>query len=138
MHESKSRSGGIMFNKVIMVGNLTQDVELRYVASGTAVANMRIAVATKYRSGDEYKEETLFIDVVVWGKQGESCSQYLVKGRQVLVEGRLQERSWESDGQTRRKTEIVANTVRFLGNKGDSGGSQGQGHQGEVSDIEPF
>ena len=126
------------FNKVIMVGNLTQDPELRYTASGTAVGNLRIAVSSKYRSGDEYKEETLFIDVVVWGKQGESCSQYLVKGRQVLVEGRLQERSWESDGQTRRKTEIVANTVRFLGNKGsDSQGQDSQG-QGEVSDIEPF
>ena len=130
-----------MFNKVIMVGNLTQDPELRYTASGTAVANLRIAVSSKYRSGDEYKEETLFIDVVVWGKQGESCSQYLSKGRQVLVEGRLQERSWESDGQTRRKTEIVANTVRFLGKKGDGGPSQsGQGGPApdEVSDIEPF
>jgi single-strand DNA-binding protein len=131
-----------MFNKVIMVGNLTQDPELRYTASGTPVANLRIAVSSKYRSGDEYKEETLFIDVVVWGKQGESCSQYLSKGRQVLVEGRLQERSWETDGQTRRKTEIVANTVRFLGRKGDGGGSQGSGQGGpapdEVSDIEPF
>lgn len=132
-----------MFNKVIMVGNLTQDPELRYTASGTAVANLRIAVSSKYRSGDEYKEETLFIDVVVWGKQGESCSQYLSKGRQVLVEGRLQERSWESDGQTRRKTEIVANTVRFLGRKGEGGGGQSQGGQGgqapdEISDIEPF
>ena len=127
-----------MFNKVIMVGNLTQDPELRYTASGTAVANLRIAVSSKYRSGDEYKEETLFIDVVVWGKQGESCSQYLSKGRQVLVEGRLQERSWESDGQKRRKTEIVANTVRFLGKKGDGGGSQGGPAPDEVSDIEPF
>jgi len=132
-----------MFNKVIMVGNLTQDPELRYTASGTAVANLRIAVSSKYRSGDEYKEETLFIDVVVWGKQGESCSQYLSKGRQVLVEGRLQERSWESDGQKRRKTEIVANTVRFLGRKGEGeGGSGGGGQRGpapdEVSDIEPF
>jgi single-strand DNA-binding protein len=129
-----------MFNKVIMVGNLTQDPELRYTASGTAVGNLRIAVSSKYRSGDEYKEETLFIDVVVWGKQGETCSQYLSKGRQVLVEGRLQERSWESDGQTRRKTEIVANTVRFLGRKGEGGGGGGKGGPApdEVSDIEPF
>jgi len=129
-----------MFNKVIMVGNLTQDPELRYTASGTAVANLRIAVSSKYRSGDEYKEETLFIDVVVWGKQGESCSQYLSKGRQVLVEGRLQERQWESDGQKRKKTEIVANTVRFLGRKGEGAEGGGQGGQApdEVSDIEPF
>lgn len=123
-----------MFNKVIMVGNLTQDPELRYLASGTAVANMRIAVGSKYKSGDEYKEETLFIDIVVWGKQGESCSQYLSKGRQVLVEGRLQERSWESDGQKRSKVEIVANTVRFLGSKGESADAP----PSEDSQIEPF
>ena len=119
-----------MFNKVIMAGNLTQDPELRYTASGKAVANMRIAVNEKY--GD--KDETLFIDVVVWNKQAESCAQYLAKGRQVLIEGRLQERTWESDGQTRRKTEIVAQTVKFLGSK-DSGG---QSAPDEVSDIEPF
>ena len=128
-----------MFNKVIMVGNLTQDPELRYTPSGTAVANLRMAVGSKFRSGDEYKEETLFIDVVVWGKQGETCSQYLSKGRQVLVEGRLQERQWESDGQKRRKTEIVANTVRFLGKKGEgeSGGHSGPPPE-ELSDVEPF
>jgi single-strand DNA-binding protein len=119
-----------MFNKVIMVGNLTQDVELRYTASGKAVANMRIAVNEKY--GD--KDETLFIDAVVWGKQAESCSQYLSKGRQVLVDGRLQERSWESDGQTRKKTEIVANTVKFLGSKGETADTAPD----EVSEIEPF
>jgi single-strand DNA-binding protein len=123
-----------MFNKAILVGNLTQDPELRYTASGTAVANMRIAVGSKYKSGDEYKEETLYIDIVVWGKQAESCSQYLAKGRQVLVEGRLQERTWESDGQKRHKTEVVATTVRFLGGKGDSAGAP----PSEVSDIEPF
>jgi single-strand DNA-binding protein len=117
-----------------MVGNLTQDPELRYTASGTAVCNMRVAVGSKYKSGDEYKEETLFIDVVIWGKQGESCSQYLSKGRQALVEGRLQERTWESDGQTRRKVEIVANSVKFLGSKGESAAAPPQ----EVSDIEPF
>lgn len=135
-----------MFNKVIMVGNLTRDPELRYTASGTAVANLGLAVNSKFRSGDEFKEEVLFIDVVVWGKQGETVSQYLSKGRQVLVEGRLQERKWESDGQTRRKTEIVANTVKFLGRKGEGdssgGGSAGGGGYGsppdEISDIEPF
>jgi len=130
-----------MFNKVIMVGNLTADPELRYTAQGTPVANLRIAINSKYRSGEEFKEETLFIDITVWGKQGESCSQYLSKGRQILVEGRLQERSWESDGQKRSKMEIVANNVKFLGRR-DEGSGGGKSYSGappeEASDVEPF
>ncbi len=133
-----------MFNKVIMIGNLTRDPELRYTPQGTPVGTLRLAVNTKFRSGDEYKEETLFIDTVVWGKQAETCSQYLSKGRPVLVEGRLQERRWESDGQQRSKMEIVANTVRFLGGRRDEGSSGGGSYNPpgrppeEVSDIEPF
>ncbi len=131
-----------MFNKVIMVGNLTADPELRYTAQGTPVANLRIAVNSKYRSGEEFKEETLFIDITVWGKQGESCSQYLSKGRQILVEGRLQERSWESNGQKRSKMEIVANNVKFLGRRDEGSGGGGGSYSGappqEASDVEPF
>ncbi len=131
-----------MYNRVIMVGNLTKDPELRYTPQGTPIGNFRLAVSSKYRSGEEMKEETLFIDVVVWGKQGESCSQFLSKGRQVLVEGRLQERRWESDGQQKSKMEIVAQTVRFLGRKDDAP-SPRQGYEGskppeEVTDVEPF
>ncbi len=130
-----------MFNKVIMVGNLAADPELRYTAQGTPVANLRLAVNSSVKSGDEYKDEVLFINVTVWGKQGESCSQYLGKGRQILVEGRLQERSWEQDGQKRSKMEIVANNVRFLGRKGDSPGGGGESSgppPEEASDVEPF
>lgn len=133
-----------MFNRVIMIGNLTKDPELRYTPQGTPVATLRLAVSSKYRSGEEAKEETLFIDVVVWGKQGESCNQYLAKGRSVLVEGRLQERKWESDGQQKSKMEIVAQQVRFLGKKDDQGGSSGGSSYGgsrppdEITDIEPF
>ncbi len=130
-----------MFNKVIMVGNLAADPELRYTAQGTPVANLRLAVNSNVKSGDEWKEEVLFINVTVWGKQGESCSQYLSKGRQVLVEGRLQERSWEQDGQKRSKMEIIANTVKFLGRKGDSspgGGGSSEPPPDEASDVEPF
>jgi single-strand DNA-binding protein len=131
-----------MYNRVIMVGNLTKDPELRYTPQGTPIGNFRLAVSSKYRSGEEMKEETLFIDVVVWGKQGETCSQFLSKGRQVLVEGRLQERRWESDGQQKSKMEIVAQNVRFLGRKDDAP-SPGQGRGGskppeEVTDVEPF
>jgi single-strand DNA-binding protein len=130
-----------VFNKVILIGNLTKDPELRYTPQGTPVASFRLAVTTKFRSGDEMKEETLFIDIVVWGKQGESCSQYLSKGRPVLVEGRLQERRWETDGQQRSKTEVVAQNVRFLGRRDDA--QQGRRPETgkppeEISDIEPF
>lgn len=139
-----------MFNKVILIGNLTKDPELRYTPQGTAIANMRLAVTSKYRSGEEMKEETLFIDVVVWGKQGETASQYLSKGRSVLVEGRLQERSWEKDGQKHSKMEVVAQNVRFLGKKDEGSGSGSSGRSGaggydrqsgppdEITDIEPF
>ena len=106
-----------MYNKVILIGNLTKDPELRYTAQGTAVASFRLAINSKFKSGEEMKEETLFIDVTVWGKQGETVSQYLSKGSQCLVEGRLNENSWESDGQKRTKMEVVASTVRFLGKK---------------------
>ncbi|MCK5235710.1 MAG: single-stranded DNA-binding protein [Deltaproteobacteria bacterium] len=126
-----------MFNKVLMVGNLVADPELRYTGGGTPVATLRIAVNTKYRSGDEYKEEALFIDVVVWGKQGESCSKYLSKGRQVLVEGRLQERRWESDGQKRSKMEIVAAGVKFLGERGTQGSTGASGGSGAGSTGQP-
>lgn len=138
-----------MFNKVIMAGRLTRDPELRYTPQGTAVCNLGIAV----NSGFGDKQETLFINVTVWGKQGESCSQYLSKGRSIIVDGRLQERTWESDGQKRSKMEIVANSVQFIGGKNEESGSGGDRYGGgsggsgggyggpppdEVSDIEPF
>ena len=131
-----------MFNKIILIGNLTKDPELRYTPQGTPVASFRIAVNSRYKQGDEMREETLFIDTITFGKQAETCSQYLNKGKSVLVEGRLQERRWESEGQQRSKFEVVAQTVRFLSKKG----AEGQGVSGgepssppeETSDIEPF
>jgi single-strand DNA-binding protein len=135
-----------MYNRVILIGNLTKDPELRYTPQGTPVANLRLASTSKFRSGEEMKEETLFIDIVVWGRQGETCSQHLSKGRSVLVEGRLQERKWESDGQKRSKFEVVAQTVRFLGKKEQGSYSaphaQSEDAQSappeEITDIEPF
>lgn len=136
-----------MYNKVILIGNLTKDPELRYTPGGTPVTNLRLAVTSRYKQSDEFKEETLFIDVVVFGRQAETCSQYLSKGRPVLAEGRLQERSWETDGQKRSKVEVVAQTVKFLGKRDDStgGGAPGQAPEqasgpapGESTDVEPF
>ena len=122
------------YQKVIMVGNLCADPELRYTAQGTPVCNLRLAVNEKVKSGDDYKEEVLFIGVTVWGKQAEASAQYLNKGKQVLVEGKLQERSWESDGQKHTKMEITAHQVKFLGSKGDKVDAPPE----EQTDLAPF
>jgi len=105
------------FNRVFLMGNLTRDPELRYTPSGTAVTNLRIAVNRRYKTQTgEVKEEAVFITVVAWGRQAETCSQFLSKGRPVFVEGRIQMRSWEAqDGQKRTVLEVRASRVQFLG-----------------------
>jgi len=135
-----------MYNKIILIGNLTKDPELRYTPQGTPVATLRLAVNYRYKQSDEAKQETMFIDNVVFGKQAETCSKYLSKGSSVLVEGRLQERRWESNGQQRSKFEVVAQSVRFLSRKGggQSAGVDSPGGEGDVippeetTDLEPF
>ena len=130
-----------MYNRIILIGNLTKDPELRYTPQGTPVANFRIAVNSRFKQTGEFREETLFIDVITFGKQAETCSQYLSKGRPVLVEGRLQERRWESEGQQRSKCEVVAQTVRFLSRRADTeshGAPDTEGPPEEVTDMEPF
>ena len=134
-----------MFNKVILIGNLTRDPEMRYTPQGTSVCNFGIAVNRKYKQGDEMKEEVTYINVVVFGKQADTCGQYLNKGKSVLVEGRLQERRWETEeGQKRSKHEVVAENIRFLSKgRGDSGTGVSAG-EGEITppddttDLEPF
>ena len=134
-----------MYNKVILIGNLTKDPELRYTPQGTPVTSFRLAVNYRYKQsasgGDDMKQETLFIDNVIFGKQAESCSKYLNKGSSVLVEGRLQERRWESDGQQKSKFEVIAQSVKFLSRKtapeelvteGDTVPPE------ETTDLEPF
>ena len=119
------------FNRVILVGNLTRDPELRYTPQGTAVTDLRLAVTT-YRGGrgTERKEETVFIDATVWDRMAENCNEYLSKGRPVLVEGRLVQDTWDDreSGQKRSKIKLVANTVQFLGGReGGEGGGGGGG-----------
>jgi single-strand DNA-binding protein len=130
-----------MYNKVILIGNLTKDPELRYTPQGTPVTSFRLAVNYRYKHSDEMKQDTVFIDIVVFGKQAESCSKYLNKGSSALVEGRLQERRWEHEGQQRSKFEIIAQSVRFLSKKGaqqepdiDGGAAPPE----ETTDLEPF
>ena len=109
------------YNKVILMGNLTRDPELRYAASGTAVANFGLAVNRKYKQDDELKEETCFVDIAVFGRQAETCSEYLSKGALVLIDGRLNYRKWETEeGQPRTKIDVVASNVQFMP-KGRSG-----------------
>ena len=132
-----------MYNKIILIGNLTKDPELRYTPQGTPVASFRIAVNYKYKQSDEMKQETMFIDNVIFGRQAESCSKYLNKGSSVLVEGRLQERRWETNGQQKSKFEVVAQSVRFLSRKGSApdpsfGGEGDIIPPEETTDLEPF
>ncbi|MBL7130501.1 MAG: single-stranded DNA-binding protein [Candidatus Omnitrophica bacterium] len=110
-------------NRVFLIGNLTRDPELRYTPSGMAVTNLRLAANHRFkdRSG-ELKQDTCFINIVVWDKQAETCNQYLQKGRSVLIEGRLQSRSWQdNEGKNRSVIEVRADRVVFL-----NGGSQRQ------------
>ncbi|HET6369645.1 MAG TPA: single-stranded DNA-binding protein [Nitrospiria bacterium] len=132
----------VSFNKVILMGNLTKDPEVRYTPNGVAVANFRIAVNNRYKQGEEMKDDVCFIDIVVFGKQAENSGQYLSKGQGVIVDGRLQERRWETDeGQKRSKYEVVAQSVRFLPRKQESSDSHGKGEpmvHDEGGDEVPF
>ena len=112
-------------NKVFLMGNLTRDPEVRYAPNGTAVTNFSIAINRQYTlETGEKKEDVCFVKVVVFGKYAEVCGEYLTKGRAVLVEGRLQSRSWEGkDGQKRNTLEVVANNVQFLGKGKESASS---------------
>ena len=120
-------------NVVVLVGNLTRDPELRHTPSGTAVCKLRIAVNTRQKDGatGEWGEKPNYFDVTVWGNQGESCAQYLSKGRPVAVDGRLDWREWDAqDGTKRQAVEIIANSVQFLGGGRSDGDGQGQ-NQGQ-------
>ena len=128
-------------NMVLLIGNLTRDPELRYIPSGTAVANMGLATNRIYTTQDgERKEEVCFVEIVVWSKTAENCANYLSKGSSVFVEGRLQFDSWETeDGQKRSKLRVVANRVQFLGGRREEGvpGAEGAGGM-EADDDIPF
>ncbi|MCB0406348.1 MAG: single-stranded DNA-binding protein [Bdellovibrionales bacterium] len=116
-------AGGV--NKVILIGRLGADPEVRYTSGGSAVANFNLATNESWMDKEgQKKERTEWHRVVVWGKLGELCGQYLSKGRQAFVEGRLQTRDWQDkDGNKRYTTEIVAQNIQFLGGPGDRAGS---------------
>lgn len=123
-------AGGI--NKVILIGNLGKDPEVRFTPGGQAVANFNIATSESWtdKNTQQKVEKTEWHRIVVWGKLAELCGEYLKKGRQCYVEGRLQTREWtDKEGQKKYTTEIVANTVQFLGSGGGAGRGEG-GYQG--------
>lgn len=118
-------------NKVYLMGRLTRDPELRYTPKGTAVADLGMAINRFRGGGDggERTEETTFVDVTLWGRQAETANQYLAKGREVFIEGRLQLDSWEdkSSGQKRSKLKVVGEAMQFIGGPGGGGQSNGGG-----------
>jgi single-strand DNA-binding protein len=118
-----------MVNKVILIGNLGADPEIRYTQSGMAVANFRIATTDRFKDREgEWQERTEWHRIVFFGRTAEVCGEYLTKGKQVYVEGRLQTRSWEDkEGQTRYTTEIVGRDMKMLGQRGDAGGAARKG-----------
>lgn len=118
-------------NKVILIGNLGRDPEIRYTPTGQAVTNFTLATSESFTTREGKREDrTEWHRIVVWGKTAENCAQYLSKGRSVYVEGRLQTREWEDkEGQKRRTTEVVAQTVQFLGGP-RGGGAPGAGRDG--------
>jgi single-strand DNA-binding protein len=115
-------------NRVVLVGNLTKDPELRHTPSGTAVCKLRLAVNTRQKDAQgNWGDKPNYFDVTVWGNQGESCAQYLSKGRPVGVDGRLDWREWEAqDGTKRQAVEIIADSVQFLGSRGEGGEGGGE------------
>ncbi len=124
------------YNRVILVGNLTRDPEVRYIPSGTAVAEIGLAVNRQWydKQSNSKKEETTFVDVTLWGREAEVAGEYLSKGRPVLIEGRLQLDSWEDkqSGQKRSKLKVVCERMQMLGSRGGGGGgySGGDVHSG--------
>jgi single-strand DNA-binding protein len=122
------------YNKVILVGNLTRDPEVKYTTGGTAVAEIGLAVNRTWfdQKANERKEETTFVDVTLWGRQAEVAGEYLAKGRSVLIEGRLQLDTWDDreTGKKRSKLRVVGESMQMLGGRGEGGGGGGGRSEG--------
>jgi single-strand DNA-binding protein len=117
-------------NRVVLVGNLTRDPELRHTQSGMAVCSLRLAVNTRRKDETgQWVDKPNYFDITVWGNQGERCAQYLSKGRPVAIDGRLEWREWETpEGNKRQAVDVVADSVQFLGSRGEGEGGGGGGY----------
>ena len=126
------------FNRVILAGNVTKDIEIRHTPTGTAIGNFSIAINRKWKQDNEVKTEVSYFDVVVFGKIAETCSQYIGKGSAILIEGKLRQNVWKNDkGENRSKVEVVADSVNFLSKKqDDADGSAATGNA--IDEDVPF
>lgn len=124
-------------NHVTLIGRLTRDATLAYTSGGMAVCKFSIAVGKRKKQVEQLVEEASFFDIVAWGKTGESLNQYLVKGKQVAVEGELHQNRWEQDGQSRSKVEINASNVQLLGGGNATGEHGHQNQQQNASTVPP-
>lgn len=126
------------FNRVILIGNLTRDVELKYLQSGTAVTEIGLAVNDKRKDAKtgQWIEETTFVDITLWGRTAEIAGEYLSKGSQVLIEGRLKLDSWEKDGKKNYKLRVVGENMKMLGSRGGGGGKSSGGGQPQYDEGE--
>lgn len=107
------------FNQVTLLGNLTRDVELRQIQSGTSVCDLGLAVNDRVKRGDQWIDEVSFFDVTCWGRTAEIANEYLRKGSPVLISGRLKQESWEKDGEKRYKVKVICDRLQLLGGKKD-------------------
>ncbi len=133
------------YNRVVLMGNLTRDPELRYIPSGTAVSEIGLAVNDRVKKNDQWVDEVTFVDVTLWGRTAEVANEYLSKGASILIEGRLKLDTWEKDGQKRSKLRVVAEKMQMVGGRNESsegrkgpsggGGSQTVGSQTAPSDA---
>jgi single-strand DNA-binding protein len=123
------------FNKVILMGNLTRDPETRQTPNGQSVTNFALAVNRTWKGQDgSTQEQVSFIDCVAWGRTGEVIAQYMQKGRPILVSGRLDQRSWDQDGQKRSKVEVIVEDFNFVGGGNDGGGFSGGSSSSSAAD----
>jgi single-strand DNA-binding protein len=121
------------YNRVVLMGNLTRDPELRYIPSGMAVSDIGLAVNDRVKRNDQWVEETTFVDITLWGRTAEVANEYLSKGSSVLIEGRLKFETWEKDGQKRSKLKVVGEKMQMVGGRGGSsdGGGPSQSRSQE-------
>jgi single-strand DNA-binding protein len=130
------------FNRVILMGNLTRDVEVRYLQNGTAVTDISLAINDRRKNNaGEWVDEVSYFDVTLWARNAEVAGEYLTKGSPVLIEGRLKQETWEQEGQKRSKVKVIADQMRMVGGKGGGGGGPGgrsnqpeTGHADEYSE----
>ncbi|MEQ8786241.1 MAG: single-stranded DNA-binding protein [Pirellulaceae bacterium] len=131
------------YNRVVLVGNVTRNIELKYTQGGTAVTELGLAVNDRVKRGNDWVEETTYLDVTLWGRMAEVASEYLSKGSSVLIEGRLKLDTWEANGKKRQKLSVVGERMQLLGGKGRGGeGSRGgrhddSGYSAPVDDVQP-